>query len=265
MVNARRFLAVSVCGAGLGFASLAMAQQAQTKNTDAQQPKQKAGQAGQRANWKNSDQALATCVAIGNQEEVTIAKFAQEKASSDEVKDFAKMMVSDHQAFLQKLEHYAPEATRDGYLNEHPQNASNDAAKPSSGVQVRVQPAGGANAATTSSDAIQQTAGVEINAGAPGVDFIQLHRELASECIRASKEELGKKEGKKFDECFIGYQIAKHAEMKTKLTVFERHASGELKQLFADGRETTEKHMKKAESIMKNLDSDRSSDKADKK
>ncbi|WP_010583406.1 DUF4142 domain-containing protein [Schlesneria paludicola] len=254
MANARRFLVVSLCGAGLGFASLAMAEENQKKSDEPQQAKQPAGQVGHRAHWKNADQTLATCVAIGNQEEVAIAKFAEEKASSREVKDFAKMLVSDHQAFLKKLEKYAPDAARDGYLMEQPQSASNDATKAPGGVQVRVQPAGGANPAANSTNAIQQTAGVEINTDGPAIDFIQLHRELASECIRASKEELGKKDGKKFDECFIGYQIAKHAEMKTKLTVFERHASGDLKQLFADGRETTEKHMKKAESIMKDLD-----------
>lgn len=259
MTNARRLIAVSLCSAGLGFASLAVAQENQKNSVEPQQPaRQPAVQVGQRAHWKNSDQSLATCVAIANQEEVALAKFAEEKANSREVKDFAKMLVSDHQAFLKKLEKYAPEAARDNYLTEQHQTASNDATKAPGGVQVRVQPAGGANPAATTTNPIQQTAGVEINAGAPGIDFVQLHREIANECIRTSKDELSKKDGKKFDECFIGHQIAKHAEMKTKLTVFERHASGELKDLFASGRETTEKHMQKAESIMKDLDSHKS-------
>jgi Skp family chaperone for outer membrane proteins len=42
--------------------------------------------------------------------------------------------------------------------------------------------------------------------------------------------------------------------MKTKLTVLQRHASPELVQVFAQGAETTEKHMKEAEAIMKKLD-----------
>ena len=63
-----------------------------------------------------------------------------------------------------------------------------------------------------------------------------------------------KKKGAELDQCFIGFQIAKHAAMKTKLTVFQRHASSELAQVFGQGIETTEKHMQEAEAIMKKLD-----------
>ena len=265
-------VAVAACGFSLSFASPTLAQQAQptqTKSTQTQQGQEQrqAVQVGQRTAWHNADQTLATCVAIGNQEEIAIAKFAEEKAHNPEVKDFARMLVKDHQAFLQKLQKFAPEATREGYLNEKGKPTENDDEKTSSKPSSRVQTAGAKQEdvdANRAAKSLQQTAGTRENPNENQVDVVQLHRELAEECIRATKEGLSKKDGKEFDECFIGQQIAAHAAMKTKLVVFERHLTGDLKQLLADGAETTEKHMKKAESIMKQLaDNSTSSSKRD--
>jgi len=219
---------------------------------EVRQENQQGRQGGQQAQWQNPDHALASCVAIGNQEEIAIAKFGEEKTKNNDVKDFAKMLQKDHQAFLQKLQRFAPEASREGYLNESGQKTSST--QPNTSTQVRVQPAGGqVNVAV---GGVQQTAGTQ---GAQQLDFMALHRELAENCLQQSKEMLNKKDAAKFDECFIGMQIGKHAEMKNKLTVFQRHASGELKQIFSEGLQTTENHLKKAEDIMKKLSETNSS------
>ena len=47
-----------------------------------------------------SEQALATCVAIANQEEIAISQFAQDKVQNEKVREFAKMMVKEHTAYL---------------------------------------------------------------------------------------------------------------------------------------------------------------------
>ena len=52
----------------------------------------------------------------------------------------------------------------------------------------------------------------------------------------------------------MGMPVVAHAKMKSKLTVFARHASGELKQLIDQGLQTTTQHIEQAESIMKDLD-----------
>lgn len=214
------------------------------------------GQGAQLAPGQVNDHALATCLAVENQVEVAIARFAGEKASSKEVKDFAGMMVRDHQALLQKLQQFAPEAAREGYLQEvtTPNQARRTTESPRNAVGDKAQPAG--NVVKTTKGAIQPVAATEQDAPAQAgqsIDFLQLHRELAQECLSESKSTLEKKDGKQFDECFIGFQIARHAAMKDKLTVFERHASPELNKVLAEGLETTTSHLKKAEQIMKNL------------
>ena len=254
-MNLRKVIAVPVCGAALVSAALVIAQDRQAQ--PAKQPAQarqsgRQAEVGQRAQWQNADQTLATCVAIDNQEEVALAKFAQDKVQHEDVKKFAKMMVEDHQAFLQKLQRFSPEATRDGLLNEQSASTRNESARATSKSGVEQ-----AKATNADQPVIQQTNATQPNTAARSgqpVDFIQLHREMAQECLASSKEELGKKKDGEVDQCFIGFQIAKHAAMKTKLTVLQRHASPELAQVLADGAEATGKHMKEAEAIMKKLD-----------
>jgi len=234
-MNLRKVVAGLACSCLLSGIAV-MAADTQTKD-----------QAGQHSQWKNSDHALATCVAIANQEEVAMAKFAESKSKNQDVKDFAKMLVSDHQNFLKKLEKFAPEASRDGYLTERNENATNETKQTTTTQPKKL---GEVNVSVDQTNA---------NAEGSRLDFVALHRELAENCIRQTKDAWSKKDGNKFDECFIGAQIVKHAEMKNKLTVFERHTSGELRDVFMAGRETTEKHMKRAEEIMKKLSDSHSS------
>lgn len=256
-MKCRTLIAVTACSLGLNSVNVLMAQQAQTPQPQPRSQVQvqgsPAGHAGQRMTGHSTEQTLATCLAIGNQEEIAIAKFAADKAESKEVKDFAQMLVKDHQAFLQKLQKFAPEASREGYLKEGDHSASKSEQETTSAQPSRVQNAGRKAAGGAESSDIQQTAGTHENSDSQPLDVIQLHRELAQECIQSAKQGLSKKEGKEFDECFVGHQIAAHAGMKNKLVVFERHVSGDLKSLLAEGIETTEKHMKKAESLMKTL------------
>lgn len=215
-------------------ALLAAPPKTETKTTKPQTGDPASRSADHRTSWKNADHLLASCVAIENQEEVAIAKFAQKKLKNNEAQDFAKMLIDDHSAFLKKLEAYAPEATREGFL------ADDKTARETAATKAPTQ----RTAAKPNLD--------EQHNGLP-IDMMQLHRELAQQCLRNSEEMLNEKNGKHFDECFIGMQIAKHAAMKTKLEVFQRHASGELKDLLAQGEKTTASHLKQAIKIMEQL------------
>lgn len=199
----------------------------------------KAGE--QRSSWKNADHMLASCVAIDNQEEVAVARFAEKKLTNTAAKDFAKMLIADHTAYLRKLEHFAPEATHDGFLTVERSPTRLDADRDAAN-----QPKPGA---------IQRTA-AKPNLGtqdAATIDMLQLHRELAEQCLADTQEMMNGKKGLEYDECFVGMQIAKHAAMKTKLEVFQRHASSELKELFAQGLTTTTSHLERAEELMEQL------------
>jgi uncharacterized coiled-coil protein SlyX len=81
----------------------------------------------------------------------------------------------------------------------------------------------------------------------------QLHREIAQQCISDSKNYLNTKDGDEFDKCFVGMQIAKHAAMRTKLVVLQRHTTGELQQMISEGIQSIDSHAKSAEALMEKL------------
>lgn len=222
------------------------------------QPQQAAGQ----PQVLVTQQSMAACLAIANQEEISLAEIAADKAKSDDVKDFAKTVIDDHQAFLKKLQKFTPEARRDS-LDQTTSNGSqvNQAGGPQSRPDRPVQQTAGQQQPRQQQPATQQQPTAQQQPAthqATAVDMIQLHREMAQQCLADSKKRMAKEEGDKFDACFIGHQIGKHEAMKTTLTVLQRHSSGEFAQLLADGLETTEEHLKQAEKIMNGLRDEKS-------
>jgi len=202
---------------------------------------------------------LAACLAIANQEEVSIAEFASDKTKNKDVKEFAKMVIDDHQAFLKKLQKFAPEA-RDANL-DHQASASQPAVQAAGGV-AQAQPQQPAQ--NQQGRPIQQVAAQGEQRQAGPIDVIQLHREIAQQCLTDAKKKMSDESSDRFDACFIGHQIAKHSAMKTTLTVFQRHSSGEFAQLLSEGIQTTDKHLKDAEKIMDDLADHHKSSKSDK-
>jgi len=278
----RPFVTASFCGFALcGAVVLAnddqnqnqKQKQDQNQTNQNRQNTNQAGQAGavsgQRAQGQGSDHMLAGCIAIANQEEIVMARMAEEKASSNEVKEFARMLVMDHQAFLQKLGQFSPEAAHDGFLDQGNKGTGTQRTEtPRTGAtdiqrkDPNVQPAAAAGRTTTTD--IQRTSATG-SQPAGQIDAVQLHKEIAQQCITSAREKLGSKSGREFDKCFMHAQVAKHIGMKDKLTVFERHASPQLAQAISEGVKTTEMHLKKAEEISKDLDGSSSDSKSDSK
>ena len=195
-------------------------------------------------------QQIATCLALDNQVEVILSKFAQEKSKNEEVVSFAKMIAEEHQSCLKKLSKFAPEASREGYLNDKHAEHSN--------TRTDAGQAPGTANSNTNKDRNPNQSNASTGTQTAGIDMMQLHREVAQQCIADSKQYLSKKEGAEFDKCFVGMQIAKHAAMHTKLVVLQRHTTDEMQQLVSEGIQATAKHMKAAESLMTKLDSDNS-------
>ena len=206
--------------------------------------------------WTNTDHALASCVASGNQVEVALGQFASEKSENEAVKSFAAMLVQDHKKFLEKLTQFAPEASMDGYLMpfDAKEARANDT-KPAGQARIEKgrQPVVVDDAANP--PRVKVTAGFRPgDAANQAFPHALIERELAQQCLMSARETLDAKSGPEFDKCFIGHQIAMHMHMKDKLVVFQRHASGELGQLLAAGQKKTEEHLAKAEELMKTLD-----------
>lgn len=185
------------------------------------------------------DQAITACLLLGNQEEIAMARFAQERAKSNEVKEFARLMDEQHRQAVQKLQQIAPQLASVG--------AHLDAEHGAQGTSPQ-NPAAGAPVAT----------GVP-GAGADGALFSQmlaLQQRVAQECLTLTQKELGAKEGSEFDRCYIGQQMGAHLAMLAKLKGSEEFASPQLRTFIQEATKTVQKHFDHTKEIAKTLESE---------
>jgi predicted outer membrane protein len=204
---------------------------------------------GKNANASRSMQeTIATCLALDNEEEVILAKFAIEKSQDKNVAAFAKALVESHGKCLKDLTKLEPNLANRKMLMDQ---SSPTGERSTSNANAPTSQTNSQTNSQTSSQVNSQASSQQNMDGMP--DLLQLQTEMAQQCLADSKVMLNKDGGKHFDECFVGMQIAKHASMQSKLTVLERHTTGELKDLVTKGLAMTKDHMAKAETLMKSL------------
>jgi predicted outer membrane protein len=234
--------------AGTAFAAISGQQQnpqGQTKPTPQAQPQTRIEPA-QSAN-KHDDAFLATWVLTANNNEVALSQLAQQKAQNAEVKQFAQKMVTDHQALAQKLQAFA--------------------SAPGVGTKPLGGPGGPGDERTGTSRDVTGTgpgsagqAGKPIEAGSHSsditgkLDHIALLQEVGRECLESHRKELEQKQGLEFDRCYAGMSVGMHMAMNDLLTVFQNHASGELRTTLAEAQRTVQMHLQEAKQISKRLE-----------
>lgn len=194
----------------------------------------------------NLDKFIATCLLIGNQEEVALAQEAVQRAQNENVKQFAQMLVDDHQKAIQKLQQHAK------------QGMSLDGA---SDVTVSAQ-ADGSNqyAANQSPTAQQYTANrADLDrdmADSGTVDkILKMHQQAAQECLSMTKSMMQEKQGAEFDKAFAGSQIGAHVGMLAKLKASSQNASPELAAIIQESEQSVQKHLEHAKMLCKELES----------
>lgn len=169
---------------------------------------------------QTKDQIFAKCLVIANQEQVLLSRFVKDKLTNEEVKQFAIQLEKDHQACIEKLNALSAAA---GTVN-----SANNANK------VRTVSTASANKSAN-------------------VDFLELQQEIATQCLKDTQEYLGQKKGADFDRCFVALQIAKHAGMKSTLTVLQRHTTGKVQGVIKESLAMNTQHMQGAVELMEQL------------
>lgn len=190
-----------------------------------QKEKDKEHAVGRSDAGSRSDGILATWLLIDNENEVALARLAQQRAQDPEVKQFAQMMVSDHEQMSQPLQ---PIAAKVGYTGDSSVagGAGQDQNRPREASMNRE----------------------------PGeLDHVALLQELGQECRMSARQLLESKQGAEFDKCFMDMMVGAHMKMDDMLTVFDRHASGELKSVIDQAQGKVQSHLQKAQDIAKKV------------
>lgn len=202
-------------------------------------------------NNANLDQFIATCLLIGNQEEVALAQEAVERAENEQVKQFAQKLIDDHQKAIQKLQQHANQSMG---LNV---NVDATADRSSDGDQY---------VSTDSATAQRYTANkVDINsssnmAGSGALNqVLQMNRQAAQECLSMTKSMMQEKRGADFDKAFAGSQVGAHVGMLAKLKASQQHASPELASIIKESEQSVQQHLDHAKKLCQELESQQAS------
>jgi predicted outer membrane protein len=199
------------------------------------------------------DQFIATCLLIGNQEEVALAQLAADRAENENVKQFAQTLVADHQKAIQKLQQHA----KPGMSLEGAGTITATSAAPS--AQPGTLPSNQI-ASNDSPTARQFTANrVDIDrdpmAGGALDQVMKMNQQAAQECLSMTKSMMQEKQGADFDKAFTGSQIGAHVGMLAKLKASQSHASPELASIIQESQQIVQSHLEQAKQLCEELES----------
>lgn len=204
-----------------------------TSATGAQRPTKNQGAV-------EGDAILANWLLVGSNSEVAMARIAQEKAQSSEVKLFAKKMVDDHGQFALKLQPYVGAPAKGG-KEAHGSDASGSKSGKGDGDNGdRRQPADAEGARSTTQGR--------------AFDHLALIRELGEKCQAAQTKMLGDKSGSEFDLAFMRMQVAAHTQAVIMSEVFANYASSTLRPTLEQGQETLQAHLDQARALCLQLE-----------
>jgi predicted outer membrane protein len=225
---------------------------------------------------RGADQEIATLLAIGNQEEVSMANIAVAKIQNADVRSFAESMIHDHTEFLQKLAQFGgfagfgiQDAGNRGVTTpidqrslDTPNSAQGGTAAPGrpelpAGQAQFIQ--GQAPIAQSTQPGLQQA---QANpAQLPNqLNFVTVKRQIVEACIASAQRDLQAKKPYEAEMDYAGTQIVAHKQMLDTMKVLRQYASGELQPVLDQGIQTTQMHLQKAEKLVKDLADSRSSE-----
>lgn len=186
---------------------------------------------GQTQGASYTDQQLASWLLVDNRGEIQLARLAEQNASCDDVKEFAKQMVDDHAKMVEQLQQFA------GFGQRRTGRSADDEQE--------------------SYDRGQDQQANASNRGLPqpgGLNFNRLKQQLGQQCATSAQRELQQKDGDEFDKCYIGMQLAMHMQMLDTLKVFSRYASPQLDEIIEQAEQTTQEHLEHAKHLIKQLE-----------
>jgi putative membrane protein len=225
---------------------------------DPTRPGADATRPGAGAQTTKGDQEIAALKLACNRNEIELAKLAQQKATSPEVKQFAEKMVEEHTAAAEKLEKWAGAlASARGGADDRSDAPGRPgaAARPGEGADVDVRVAPGAPGAPGA----RPGADVTIRGGAPGgaaggLNWVSVQQEIAAQCLASAKKEFSQKEGEEFDKCFMAMAIGSHQHAVDADHVFMKHASPQFRTEIEEGLQMATNHLNQAKDIMQKLE-----------
>lgn len=243
---------------------------AATNNLAAGQPNQKQGAVP-------LTQVIVQKLQKANDAEIELANLALQRSDNEQLKQFAQMLVKEHQACNQKLressglnignnrssdvrQSQTTPDTRENTPNARDENRvaqntprTDTGAKAGENTEQK-------NAARGEGRREGAEAGNR-NAMVPG-QLVQIMDQACDTSLNMTKEMLQKYEGQDFAMAFLGQQCVAHMMMLAELQAIQSHGPEELKSLAGEAAEKVQTHLDKAKQLAKQLEDDRATTRA---
>jgi predicted outer membrane protein len=202
---------------------------------------------------------FATCLLDKNKAEIEMAQLAQKQSENPEVKQFAEMLIKDHQEVVQKLQQQA--GTKGANQSRSNLNRDRNSTNTSATIDAAATNPDRTNSDANSLNAAGETASATSDSSQQGggalMQLAAIEKQINERCKQAMRDELQQKQGAEFDECFVGSQIGGHTQMLAALEVLSQQGPGEVQQIAADAKPKVQQHLEHAKQLAEQLKSSR--------
>lgn len=195
-----------------------------------------------------ADQQIASMLAVDNWKEIQLSEFGSQRAQNPEVKQFAQQMIQDHSAMIKDLQKFSKSdiERQMSHSAERQPGALGEGSAARTGER-EMRGAEGAQASPVGQRGAGAARGGEL-------DFLEIKRQVAEQCVQSAKQDLQQKSQAEFDKCFMGMQVMAHSGMVDVLNVLQDYASPELRPVLDEATQKTRQHLDEARSILEKID-----------
>ena len=196
-------------------------------------------------------QALVQKLIKSNEAEIELAKLAQQKSDNQEVKQFAQMLIQDHQALNQTLKQHAGNS----------QSGQSQTHQSTTGQSQTGQSQTGNNASTGNQPAThsQTTSDRMTQWGTQTVpkELCQIGEQAYDNALKMTKEMLNNYEGQDFNMAFLGQQTVAHTILLAELQAIESNGPQTLQPIVQQASSKVQMHLEKTKQLAKKFEDDR--------
>jgi predicted outer membrane protein len=169
-----------------------------------------------------------------NRGEMLLGRFAEQRTTDPQVKQFAQRMIRSHSKLIVQLQLLQ---TATVPWQGTSQILSDPAVQPAIGAQPVPRAAGEAENLWTDSR------------------LVTIHHQVVQRRLALAETYLSTLQGTRFDEAYIGQQIGGHIEMLAMIETFQRFVSPRAGQVLGAAVESTQEHLAMAKNIERELSS----------
>ncbi len=202
-----------------------------------------------------NDAILVSWLLTCNSNEIALARVAQQKAQSNEVKQFAQKMIDDHGQLAQKLQPFAGAntTTDQGSKPNDRGSVTSDRGTGSTERGTGAENRGtGGEIRGTGRDASASGVTVATQSTTMGAfDHSALIRDLGKKCLESETKMLNEKTGADFDRCYMSMVVGAHVKAADMMEVFGTYASERLRPTLEAGHKTIVAHLEHAKTLCK--------------